>query len=1315
MTDTRKVQLASEMDATGAKSGFDQIKTGARDMAREVSQQSQAAGKAVDKIGDGAKTSADKAERAYGRFEAQIRRVTAEAQAAAEGTGRAGAILNRAIAQGLDPSRLEPGLAKLRELDRVASSSMDNMGMSARATAAALRNVPAQFTDIVTSLASGQRPLTVLLQQGGQLKDMFGGAGNAARALGGYVVGLVNPFTVAAAAAIGLGAAYLSGQAEAGKLQRALIESGNAAGTTAGQMAAMAAQMNGLGQGTTGKAVEVLAALAATGRVGAEHMQRFAVAALAMEKAGGQAADKTVEAFAELGKAPLQGALKLNEAINFLTVGTYRQIKSLEEQGRTTEAARVAQEAYAAAVEQRAPQTAATLGLIERVWINIKGATAEAISALAGIGRESPIKQQVEAIGAQIEAQQQRLARYRDNGQDALAGSAAKGIERLRQQQGLLQEQLRLEQRGADAAAMRTQATRAAVEWDKESEKYLSKRDQMEREIDRTRNLGAAAGRSQVEIEKQIQSIREKYTEKGSKAPTYKAETDAAREYMRSLTSMQAITAQAIAGSEGLTKSQAKLREIQADPAWATYSRQQRERLIMEAAEAEAQEANAAATKASAKAIAEAVADRDRYIDGLNRSGAAVATQLQAVRDEAEAEKIAATGRLTLKAAIEEVTIARMRERQEQALMAGDLTAVVALEREIQLRAQLRDELQAKDTADANAKAAKQFADDWRTEVKDIGKSLTDALLDGGKSGIQRLQDWLRNVLLRVPVQAAMQSVAGSLLSIGGINTAAAAGATGSTVGTLGGIGSGIGALGGLSAVGSYLATGFMNTIAGTGIGSGLGAAGALIGNGSIAGGIGMGLGAVAPYALAALAVYNLFGKDKSAKLGYGASGIDAGGSVSQLGRLFDFGRGSDQGAQTGLVDISKAVAQGISQQALALGGSAAGLNVQAATDVDRKGLAAAIISIVDSGRQVGGVQTGGGDPLKVLSQQINADQLGTWFSENTNQAIIAGLQASDLPKRFADYFDSLTPGTMTSAQATAALQLVSNVQTLGKTFGMLGGALGQLDDISVSAADSLFTLFGGAQQFTSTVSSYIQAFYSEAERTAITRKQIEATLQPLGLSLPSTREAFRSLVDAQDLTTDSGRSAYAALMQVSSAFAEMTQAADAAATATADAVISLQEEVTRLRGVSSTSTTSSAAQLQAQYATATAAARAGDSTALASLPGLSQALEEAVTARASNAADVARTRAWLASSLQQTIDGATSSVPTVAVPGSASASGLATGGDKVLASLQTLTDRISALEDPVRASALSSARFARLLDRVAPDGDALAVRVITD
>lgn len=1308
--DTRKVQLGTAVDTTGAKTGFQQVKEAARDMAREVVQQGQAASKGVDGIGAGGQEAAGKVDRATRSIIGSIQRTTAAMQAGERGSAAYFETLARQ--RGISVETLRPYLQDLQraqEAQKAASAGLDNMGMSARATAAALRGVPAQFTDIFTSLASGQQPLTVLLQQGGQLKDMFGGAGAAARALGGYVVGLVNPFTVAAAAAIGIGAAFLSGASEAGKLQRALIESGNAAGTTAGQLAAAANEINRLGQGTTGKAVEVLAALAATGRVGAENMQRFAVAAMAMEKAGGQAAAKTVEAFAELGKSPLQGALKLNEAINFLTVGTYRQIKALEDQGRTVEAARLAQETYAAVVEQRAPQIEASLGIVERAWNRVKKVSSEAIDYILKVGREDTTERALERVSTQIEAQQQRLARYRENGQDGLAASAEKGLQRLRQEQTLLQERLRLDQRDVEAGAQRVRQLRAAQEWDKEAERNLSKREQLEREIARIEQIGLAAGKSRVEIERLILAARQKYAEKstGTAGDAFAAERDTAKEWAKYYQDFKSAIGEADAKTAGLTKSQAKLVEYLQSPAYSKMADPAREYVLQQAYAAIAAEQTAESIKASAKAAAEAATSYERYIDSLERSASAVAGQLQSMKDEAEAEKIVATGRLTLKAAIEEVTIARMQERREQMLLAGDNAAAAAIEREIQLRAQLRDAIQAKEVQQANEKAAKDFTAEWGRQVQDLSKALTDALLDGGKDGIQRLQDWLRNVVLRVPVQAAMQSVAGSVLGAFGLQSPAQAGGAGSSLGSAVGVASSIFGAGGLTGA---LSAGMGWMTGAASFGHIMGAAGSLIGTGTaggIASGLGMGLGAVAPYALAALAVYNLFLKDKNAKLGYGSSAVDASGNITQAGRLFDFGRGTDQGSQSSLVDVSKAVLQGIALQASAFGGSAAGINVQAATDIDRKGLGAGTIQIVLNGQRLGGVQTGGTDPLSVAATKIDANALGEWFSQNTNQAIIAGLQASDLPKKFADYFDSLMPESMTAEQATAALELASAVQQLGATFGSMTGALGQLDEISVSAAESLFKLFGGAQQFSSTVSAYVQAFYSETERAAMSRQQIAAALQPVGLSAPATREQFRALVDAQDLTTESGRTAYAALMQVSAAFAELTQSTGAASE-------SISAEIERLRGMAASPV--SPADASAKFAIATAAARAGDAAAMASLPTLSQAVEEAARGTVSSAADLARVRAWLANSLQQTLGGSGGSAsPTVTTPtpvdGGASALSAA-GSQEVVQQLQALNERMGLLEEATRATALHGHTTARLLQRAAQDGDALTVRI---
>jgi len=74
------------------------------------------------------------------------------------------------------------------------------ISITAGQQAAAMRMLPAQMTDITVGLATGQKPLMVLLQQGGQLKDMFGGILPAVKAVGGALLKMINPVTLAVAA-----------------------------------------------------------------------------------------------------------------------------------------------------------------------------------------------------------------------------------------------------------------------------------------------------------------------------------------------------------------------------------------------------------------------------------------------------------------------------------------------------------------------------------------------------------------------------------------------------------------------------------------------------------------------------------------------------------------------------------------------------------------------------------------------------------------------------------------------------------------------------------------------------------------------------------------------------------------------------------------------------------------------------------------------------------------------------------------------------------------------------------------------------------
>ncbi|NNG62385.1 hypothetical protein HKD51_12520, partial [Pseudomonas fragi] len=110
---------------------------------------------------------------------------------------------------------------------------LSKTGISAKQTEAALRQLPMQFTDIFTSLAAGQNPLLVLLQQGGKIKDSFGGIGNTVDVLGGKVKGFFSSIVGSSGGIAGAGAAL----GELASQQEAVAEGSEAAADGLGGMA----------------------------------------------------------------------------------------------------------------------------------------------------------------------------------------------------------------------------------------------------------------------------------------------------------------------------------------------------------------------------------------------------------------------------------------------------------------------------------------------------------------------------------------------------------------------------------------------------------------------------------------------------------------------------------------------------------------------------------------------------------------------------------------------------------------------------------------------------------------------------------------------------------------------------------------------------------------------------------------------------------------------------------------------------------------------------------------------------------------------
>lgn len=347
---------------------------------------------------------------------------------------------------------------KLGRQAQAAAPQLDRLGVSVGQTRNAMRQLPAQITDVVTSLASGQQAWLVAIQQGGQIKDSFGGAVPAFNALRAAI----SPTALAVGglgAAVGvLTLAYEKGAGEQQAYQRGMLLTGNAAGTTTGQLDAMARRVDAVA-GTQAQAAEVLAQLVATGNVTRAQLEQGTQAAIQMQRSLGVEAETTVKALSALGKEPLAASIKLNEQYRFLTISTYAQIRALEQQGRTAEAAAVAQDAFATVGIKRANEMEKNLGTLQRGWRGLTDVAKEAWDAMLGIGRQQTVEAQLADVQARLAAPIRRTG---------LANPyAEQRREALRQREAELQEMLRIQQRAGDREAAQAASLQAKIEKDK--------------------------------------------------------------------------------------------------------------------------------------------------------------------------------------------------------------------------------------------------------------------------------------------------------------------------------------------------------------------------------------------------------------------------------------------------------------------------------------------------------------------------------------------------------------------------------------------------------------------------------------------------------------------------------------------------------------------------------------------------------------------------------------------------------------------------------------------------------------------------------
>lgn len=337
--------------------------------------------------------------------------------------------LQRELKQAQDAGRIDP--TQYTTLNNVLetniaqqkrySEGLQNTGKSAKELAFATRGLPAQFTDIVVSLQGGQAPLTVLLQQGGQIKDQFGGVGAALRAMATYVAALITPVTVLGTVLAGVAYGAYQGSQELSAFNKAMITTNGLAGVSASQFSQFRDNLDGT-VGTAAKAAQALTAIEASGKIAGDQFLAVAEAAIQFERATGQAVEKTVEDFASLGKDPVNAAVKLDEKYRFLTASVLSQADALVRQGNEQEAVRLLQDRLAESANAAATAMVESAGTIERAWRGVKDVVKEAVDAVLSIGRTDTSADRIT-----------ELLRQRKEFQDSIDTNASLGLSGLGQ------------------------------------------------------------------------------------------------------------------------------------------------------------------------------------------------------------------------------------------------------------------------------------------------------------------------------------------------------------------------------------------------------------------------------------------------------------------------------------------------------------------------------------------------------------------------------------------------------------------------------------------------------------------------------------------------------------------------------------------------------------------------------------------------------------------------------------------------------------------------------------------------------------------
>nr|DAF35824.1 MAG TPA: tail length tape measure protein [Caudoviricetes sp.] len=479
----------SEIESGAKKAGvaLRSIGKAAKDAGQQSAAGAAATAAGYDKAGKEAERLAKKQERATQSIINAVQREIAVRESGGRGTAAYYELLARQ--RGADVAKISEITQALKRQENQLKLNNISVGQYNNA----MRMVPAQFTDIFTQLVGGQNPFLVALQQGGQLRDSFGGFGNMFRGLAASI----NPATVAVGALAGgvvaLGKAYYDGAEESKRFSAAVIFAGGSAGAASGKLMSIA---DSVGNATGGwsEARSAILAFVESGSVAAENYGRFAESVVLQSKATGKSVEDLARVYEEIADDPLKAVVKFSRVYQTLNADVYEQARALIEQGRQQEAVALVQGKFADESQQMSERVLENLGSIERGWNAVKKAALGAWESMKSIGRD-------ETLDEQLKVAEDWLGRLNgaknDPNQKWLYESQKKKVDDLREK---IKSQSEKTARDAQQSKDREASVKALEKFSRLSEQVMSreerfhkKRVELQNELNALRKVGDAA------------------------------------------------------------------------------------------------------------------------------------------------------------------------------------------------------------------------------------------------------------------------------------------------------------------------------------------------------------------------------------------------------------------------------------------------------------------------------------------------------------------------------------------------------------------------------------------------------------------------------------------------------------------------------------------------------------------------------------------------------------------------------------------------------------------------------------------------------